>query len=224
MRNRIIGRTPGNAWESRAEPDERAKLEQRIRTLCEAGDVGHAVEAALTGYGPEIMRMISSLMKDPEQARDVFAAFSEALLLDLSGFRWESSFRTWAFQIARHACYRHHRSAASREEPVTHRKLERSARERSRTHPWLRSDVKSRFRQLRGRLDPQEQLVLTLRIDRGLPWPEVVRALAAPGEELTAEQLGRRAAVLRQQFQRTKARLRQLAREAALVSRESLGA
>jgi RNA polymerase sigma-70 factor (ECF subfamily) len=91
----------------------------------------------------------------------------------------------------------------------------------SRTRPWLRTDVKERIRALRSQLEPYEQTLLELRIDRRLSWTDVAKRLADAEEPLSPEALARRAAVLRQQFQRIKARLRTLAREAELLSRES---
>ena len=63
---------------------------------------------------------------------------------------------------------------------------------------------------------PLEQRILTLRIQDGLSWNEV--ALAMAGHELEAEDLKHRAAVLRQQYQRLKVHLRELAIDASLIS------
>lgn len=94
------------------QPREREALEQLIRELCRQGDVGGAVETALAGYGTELPRLMGSILKDPERTRE---AFSELLVKDLPAFRWQSSFRTWAYQLAR----RHSAVGAAREVPVT---------------------------------------------------------------------------------------------------------
>jgi RNA polymerase sigma-70 factor (ECF subfamily) len=204
------------------QPEEREVLEQRIHELCERGDVGRAVEAALGGYGPELMRLFVSLLKDMERAREAYGIFSEALLMDLAGFRWESSFRTWAHRVARNVAYRMATAPAGRELPVSQGALEQHVHhDWSRTRPWLRTDIKERIRALRSQLEPYEQTLLELRIDQRMSWTDVARRLSGPGEPVTPEALARRSAVLRQQFQRIKARLRALAREAELLSRES---
>ncbi|MFP2932695.1 RNA polymerase sigma factor [Pyxidicoccus sp. 3LG] len=203
------------------EPEEREAVEQRIRELCQQGDVGRAVEVALSGYGEELMRLLTSLLRDPERAREAYAIFSESLLMDLPGFRWECTFRTWAHRVARNVAYRLASAPAGREMPVSHGAFDHHAHhDWSRTRPWLRTDIKERIRALRSRLEPHEQTILELRVDQRLSWTDVARRMAEPGETLTPEVLTRRAAVLRQQFQRIKARLRQLAREAELLSRE----
>ena len=202
--------------------EQREALEQRIREFCLRGDVGRAVEEALAGYGPEFMRLLASLLRDAERAREAYAIFSETLLMDLPSFRWESSFRTWAHRVARNVAYRFAASPAGREVPVSQGAFAQQVHhEWSRTHPWLRTDIKERFRALRSQLEPREQLLLELRVDRRMSWTDVAKQLAEPDEPMTSEALARRAAVLRQQFQRIKARLRALAREAELVSRES---
>jgi RNA polymerase sigma-70 factor (ECF subfamily) len=202
--------------------DERDALEQRIHQFCEEGDVGRAVEEALSGYGAELMRLLASLLNDKERAREAYAIFSETLLMDLPSFRWESSFRTWAHRVARNVAYRLAAAPSGRELPVSHGAFDHHVHhEWSRTRPWLRTDIKERIRALRSQLEPYEQTLLELRIDRRMSWTDVAKRLADPDEPTTPEALARRAAVLRQQFQRIKARLRTLAREAELLSRES---
>lgn len=201
------------------EPSVRQALEHRIRDCCQRGDIGQAVATALEGYGPEFMRLLNSILHDRERARDAYSAFSERLLIDLPTFRWDCSFRTWAYQVARHIAYRMISSPTAREQPVSHGAFRQEAQpERSRTSPWIQTTVKARFRLLREQLTPHEQAILLLRVDRRLSWLEVARAMATPGEELTSGALNRKAAVLRQQFQRIKDRLRELAWEAELLS------
>jgi RNA polymerase sigma-70 factor (ECF subfamily) len=203
----------------RMQPSEREALEQRIQQLCRDGDVGGAAEAALAGYGPELLRLMGSILKDPERTRDAFSDFSEVLVKDLPAFQWKSSFRTWAYQVARHLAWRHAMGSGRREVPMTRDAFtQEPQRVRSQTQPWLQTTVKERFRRLRSRLSPYEQTLLALRVDRRLSWEEVARELAPPSERLTADELRRRVAVLRQQFQRIKARLRELAEEEHLLS------
>lgn len=202
--------------------NERDALEQRIHHFCQEGQVGRAVEEALSGYGAELMRLLSSLLNDRERAREAYAIFSEALLVDLPSFRWESSFRTWAYRVARNVAHRLAAAPAGREVPVSQGAFEHHAHhDWSRTRPWLRTDIKDRIRAMRTQLEPYEQRLLELRIDRRMSWTDVARQMTGPGEPMTSEALARRAAVLRQQFQRIKTHLRALAREAELLSRES---
>ncbi|MCP3144102.1 RNA polymerase sigma factor [Pyxidicoccus xibeiensis] len=200
-------------------PGEREVLEQRIRHACARGEVGEAVALALEGYGPEIHRLLESILRDLDRARDAYCDFSESLLRDLPAFRWESSFRTWAYCVARNVAYRLAASSSRRDGQESLRVVEELPHaERSRTNPWLRSSVKERFRGLREQLAPHERTILELRVDLRLSWLDIARRLAPPGGPPTPEALHRKSAVLRQQFRSLKQRLRELADEERLLS------
>ena len=72
---------------------------------------------------------------------------------------------------------------------------------RSSTEVWLRTEVKTAVQRLRERLDPDDQTLLVLRIDRRLDWRDVARVMET-GE-----------ATLRKRYERLKRRLREMARE-----------
>lgn len=200
----------------------REQVEAQIHTDCVRGEYGEAVELAMRAYGPEIRRLMASVLHHPELAKDAFSLFSENLLKGLPGFRWESSFRTWAYRLARNACYHQLHSPASREQPVSEPAANEALRQRTDTQPWRRTLVKERFRALREQLEPHERMLLMLRVDQRLPWTEIARVMAEPDEPATRDALARRAAALRQQFQRVKTRLRALAIEQGVISVERL--
>lgn len=203
---------------------ERERLEQEIRELCQRGDTGRAVERVLQGYGMEIMRLIASVMHNPEQAKDAFSLFSENLLKGLPGFRWESSLRTWAYRLARNACYQLGHAPTARELPVTDSSLpEQPQAVRSDTHPWQRTSVKERFRALRDSLEPEERMILMFRVDQKLAWTEVARVMWDSDEPPTDAALNRKATSLRQQFQRIKTHLRTMALEQGLLEQDDAG-
>jgi len=199
--------------------DERERLEREIQELSRGGDVAGAVERALQGYGQEILRLMTAMLHDTDRGRDAFGVFSENLLRGLPGFRWESSFRTWAYRLARNACVQVLRAPAlRREQPMSLSAIpEQPFAARSDTRPWQRTSVKERFRALRESLEPQERLLLSLRVDQRLSWEEVARVMAEGEETPRAGELKRRAAALRQQFQRVKEHLRTLAEREGLV-------
>lgn len=201
--------------------NDRERVEREIRELCQRGDIGGAVERALQGYGMEIMRLMASVLHNPELAKDAFSVFCESLLKGLPSFRWESSFRTWAYRLARNACYQLVHSPAARETPVSASGIpEAPLRQRSDTRPWQRTSVKERFRQLRESLDPDDRMLLLLRVDQRLPWTEVARVMWDSDEEPTSAAITRKATALRQQFQRVKAHLRQMAIEQGLLEQD----
>ncbi len=199
---------------------QRALVERSLQELCARGEVRLAVEGALEVYGAEIQRLLAAVLRhEPELARDAYSLFCESLLRDLPAFRWESSFRTWAFRVARNLAYRLASSPVRREQSLSQGVCEQVAHaERTPTVPWLRTSIKARFRDLHEKLDPDERLLLVLRVDRRLSWLDVAREMAGPGEAPPSALLQRKAAVLRQQFRHLKERLRALAREDLLLS------
>jgi RNA polymerase sigma-70 factor (ECF subfamily) len=63
---------------------------------------------------------------------------------------------------------------------------------------------------LRESLDHEEQTLLILRVDKGMPWEDVAEVMRADGEPATP-------AALRKRFERLKEKLGRLAREQGLI-------
>src|SRR5205814_9424100 len=91
---------------------------------------------------------------------------------------------------------------------------------RSRTQPWLRTDVKDRFRALRESLDPDDRALLILRVDRALSWQDIARVTL--GDE-AVDEVGqqREVARLTNRFRLLKEESRRRAQEAGLLDGES---
>jgi RNA polymerase sigma-70 factor (ECF subfamily) len=203
--------------------NERVTVEREIHALCDEGDIGGAVERTLQLYGREILRLMHSVLHQPDLARDAFSVFSENLMKGLPAFRWESSLRTWAYRVARNACYQVMHAPSTREQPMSLSALPEAVQySRTETHPWQRTSVKDRFRELRERLKPEERMLLMLRVDQRLSWTEIARVMAEQDEEkVGSTELARRAAALRQQFQRLKTHLRELAMQEGLLASDA---
>ncbi|MDY7228087.1 RNA polymerase sigma factor [Hyalangium rubrum] len=200
---------------------DRERVEQEVRELCQSGDIGRAVERTLQGYGMEIMRLMASVLHNPELAKDAFSVFCESLLKGLPAFRWESSLRTWSYRLARNACYQLAHAPAARETPVSSSGIpDEALKHRSDTRPWQRTSVKERFRALRESLEPEERMLLLLRVDQRLAWTEVARVMWDEDTAPTSAALSRKATALRQQFQRIKAHLRTLALQQGLIDQD----
>lgn len=198
-------------------PIERHRLEQEIRGLLAEGRVDRASTIAIEVCEMEITRWLKGLLGDEITAREVFCTFCEDLWKGLPNFRWQSSLRTWTYQLARNAAWRHLRSA-SPEQPMGDALPDEPIQQpRSRTRPWLRTDVKSAFARLREMLDPEDRTLLLLRVDGRMQWDEVARVMSDAQKPLPAEALRKRAAVLRQQFHRIKVQLREMAEAQGLL-------
>jgi len=205
------------------EPHEREHLEASIRRLAEAGDLTAAAEVALRGYGREIFEFLAALHRQGDDASEVFSLFAEGLWRGLPRFGWRSSFRTWAYGVARKASLRFRRDARRRAAraaplPESSRLGAIVAEVRTETLPYLRTDRKSRFALLRESLPPEDQTLLMLRVDRQLSWLDLARVLHEDDESpLEGEALKREAARLRKRFQLLKEKLYELGRREGLV-------
>lgn len=186
-------------------------LDERVKALLAAGDTRPAATALIEELGPRITGLLRSVLRNDADAADAFSAFCEHAWRGIGTFRWESSLRTWAFKIAWNAAQNVRDQAWNRlgrpfatgeaskvAQQVWTRTVERVERQRDRL------DV------LREALSPEEQTLLSLRIDQGLSWDEIADVLSAGDAPIEA-------AALRKRFERLKDRLGKLARERGLL-------
>ena len=189
-----------------AEPD----IEPRIRASCEAGCWDDATTLALQTYGPELMSYLVAILRNASDADDVFGVVSEELWGGLRTFRWESSLRTFAYVIARNAAFKQLRDPGRRRkvEPLSCSSAEAVvAQVRSQTVTYLRTETKDKIANLRAALDPEDQTLLILRVNRQLAWRDIAQILAED-DAVDDASLDREASALRKRFERLKAELR----------------
>src|SRR5262245_29919436 len=189
--------------------------EEQIRSRFDAGDFAGAATVALERYGSEILGFFVSLHGHETDANDLFSAFCEEMWKALPRFGWMSSFRTWAYAIARHTSSRFLRSPERRAQhhvPLSAvPELARvEARIRTQTAAHLRSEVSERVAKLRTELSREDQMILVLRVDRKLSWNEIAR-VTLEGETLSSEEIKRESARLRKRFELIKTKLTALA-------------
>jgi RNA polymerase sigma-70 factor (ECF subfamily) len=201
--------------------DKRKAAEQAVHAACSAGDFDGATTAALNGFGGEIFGFLVDRLGSESDASEVFSEFVEDLWRGLPAFEWRSTLRVWAYVLARNAANRYARNPArraSRNVPLSQAPLvaETALHVRTRTSLYLRSEVKSAAQRLRQALAPDDQLLLSLRIDKGLSWPEIAEILEQDCN-VDGRARSRAAARLRQRFQSLKARLRRQAQAAGLI-------
>lgn len=195
--------------------------EQELRCAWDNADFRAVTTLALERYGPEILGVLAAKLRSASDAADVFSLFAEDLWRGLPGFQWRCTLRAWAHRIARNAAIRWATAGERRPERNVSMEqggvLELAERVRSSTLVHLRSEVKSEVRRLREELPELEQMLLILRVDKALEWPEIAAALA--DGDLDADELKREAARLRKRFQLVTEKLRDLARERGILDR-----
>ena len=188
----------------------RAALEDAIREHASAGRFEEAATTALKGYGGELLGYLHAVAPSPSDADDVFSDLCEAVWRQLPNFGFRSSFRTWAYSVARNLLRDHRRAANRRRRRIaTSGAVSQIADEiRSSTPQHLKSTAKSKLQLLREALEPDDRTLLVLRIDRGLSWNEIAIVLAE--DEPDEADIPRLSARARKRFERIKARLTEL--------------
>jgi RNA polymerase sigma-70 factor (ECF subfamily) len=178
----------------------------------------------MKGYGNEILGFLNARLGSESDGREVFSTFAEDFWTGLSNFNWRCSMRVWAYTLARNAANRYathpQRRAERNLELWTHDHLsELRANVRSVTKLYRRTETKDRFQALREQLDPEDQMLLILRVDRGMAFRDL--AFAMTGDlELDDVALEREVARLRKAFERIKTELRRMASAQGLMGDE----
>lgn len=187
-------------------------IDARIHRLLLDGHVRDAAGLVVREFGPAIYGLLQALFrKQPDLADDAFSCFAENLVRGVGSFRGESSVRTWSYCIARNAAVSVARDGWRRlGRRLATREAERLAEE-VRTRSALREERKAdALAPLRDALDPDEQLLLTLRLDERLPWDDVAEILSSGGDLVTA-------IAVRRRYTRIKERLGEAARAQGLL-------
>lgn len=187
-----------------------------VLALVAVGDLDAATAVTLRRYGTELLGFLHAISKTPQDADDAWSVLSVAIWRGLPGFAARSTLRTWLYVLARRALARATRRQQRDVVPLSQASaIERMAAEVHATSMRHLGPVRDRFGELRAALDPDDQILLVLRIDRDLPWRDIAEVIATDDEA----DLDKLAATLRKRFERVKIQVRALARAAGLTPR-----
>src|ERR1043165_1384505 len=145
----------------------------------QARDPQHTVEEVRQDYGAEIFGWMLATLSSDTDAADAFSLFSEDLWKSLARHQGRCSMRTWCYMLARCAVSRvlearaGGRTVALSDAPISGV----APQVREATLSYLRTDVKRRVRSLREQLDPDDQMLLVLRVDKDLGWRDIAIVL-----------------------------------------------
>jgi len=200
-------------------------VESEIRAAWEAGDHARAATRVLEAHGDELLSFLVARLRSDSDGQEAFSMFAEDLWQGLPGFGWRCSIRTWAYTLARNAASRYARAPQQRaaRNLTLSRHAELSAlvdRVRTRTQIHQRTDVKSKMREIRERLAPDDQMLLVLRIDRDLAWRDLAQVMLGDSDALDEGAIDREAARLRKRFERLKLELKRMAQDEGLIRRD----
>ena len=198
---------------------DRSKIEDRIRELVHRGERRGAIQLAVESFGGEVAGWLAAVLSSESDTSETYSLFLEDLCKGISKFRWESSFRTWAYRVARNAALRFLRNRArGRGGRACAEELPAAAR--TETKPWQRTEIKTGFADLLQSLEPKDRMILILRVDRGMSWDDVASVVSDAEGSAQARGGPLRSAAVRQRFMRIKRRLRRLATSRGLIPLE----
>ncbi len=194
----------------------RAGAQPFLRKACRRSDAepplarreSSRTRATAPCLGARVLGYLAAVLRDEASAGDVFSMFCEDRWRGMPGFRRECSVRAWAYRIAWHAALRHLRDPYRKHTRglATGEVEKLAASLRTTTAMHLRPAARGALVELRALLDPEDQTLLILRVDRDLSWTEIARVL------------GDSEATLRKRFERLKARLRREASARGLIA------
>ena len=166
----------------RPEPaDAAGPLDDRVRGLLAAEDGRGAATEALRELGPPVLRYLRAVLRDEEDAAEAFSRFAERLWRGLPGWRGER-LRPWAFRIAWSSALDVHGEAWRRRVRRFESGEASALAKEIRTRTLVRVErQRTALEKLREALSPDEQSLLTLRIEEGLGWEDGPRRPARDG-------------------------------------------
>jgi RNA polymerase sigma-70 factor (ECF subfamily) len=195
------------------------KDEVELQALAQRGRYDAAATLAIQVYGGELLGFLVNVTGSESDAAEVFSQLAEDMWRGLPAFEFRCSMRTWLYLIARHAVARFRRTPWHRAECRAGDDDALNAlvaRTRTLTQPWLKTDVKDRWRSLREALDTDDRSLLVLRVDRKMEWKEIARITLGEASP-DAAALTREGDRLKKRFQLLKDDLRRRARAAGLI-------
>ena len=188
-------------------------LDAELRELVKQGEIDRATDRALRAYGPELIGWLCAISASEADAYDAFSWMSEELWKSLRRYQGGCSLRAWCYMLARQGAARVRARQAQRiEDAVSSLSsiLQTAGQIWSTTRrEQTRNEII--YTEIRQTLDAEDQMLLVLRVDRDLSWREI--AIIILGDATGEDELTRKAATLRKQFERVKAHLRDLASE-----------
>ncbi|MGA9885646.1 MAG: sigma-70 family RNA polymerase sigma factor [Candidatus Acidiferrales bacterium] len=158
----------------------KAAEEQALVRKAQAGD-RLAFDELVRRYDRDVLRLALNLVRQPDEARDVYQESFLRCYRNLHRFRFECSFYTWLYRIVTNVALDHLRRRNTRREEqapelpngdgVTHDFFDRQAEERASASPekqLLGQELASQIRDAMKLLSPRERTVFELKHYHGL--------------------------------------------------------
>ncbi|MEJ5366802.1 MAG: sigma-70 family RNA polymerase sigma factor [Bryobacteraceae bacterium] len=152
-----------------------------------------AFERLVRSYDQQVLRLAMNLLRNADDARDVYQETFLRVYRNLGSFRFDCNFSTWLYRIATNLCLDHLRKRkVRRTEPATVdteegevNRLEAVPEARPAGDPQravLNRELRSSIEQALNALTPRERLVFELRHYQGMRLREIGEALGSSEE------------------------------------------
>ncbi len=166
--------------------------EAALIRAAQSGDAG-AFERLVRAYDQQVLRLAMNLLRDPEDAHDVYQETFLRVFRNLGSFRFDCSFSTWLYRIATNLCLdllrkrkirRPEPSVVETEDGMMDR-LEALPEARPAGDPQraaLNRELRASIERALGALTPRERLVFELRHYQGMRLREIGETLGTSEE------------------------------------------
>jgi RNA polymerase sigma-70 factor (ECF subfamily) len=157
---------------------EPARDEAALIRAAQRGDQD-AFGELVRAYDRAVLRLAMNLLRNPEDARDVYQEAFLRVYKNLHSFRFDCSFHTWLYRIVTNLCLDHLRRRKVRREEPTEIETADGPLDRVRNFPeergegdpersLLSQELHDRIQHVLGGLTPRERMVFELRHFQGL--------------------------------------------------------
>jgi RNA polymerase sigma-70 factor (ECF subfamily) len=172
--------------------DEAPVDETELIRAAQAGDTS-AFEELVRAYDQSVLRLALSMLRSPEDARDVYQETFLRVFRNLSQFRFDCSFHTWLYRIATNLCLDQLRRRKVRKEEPTVMPTPEGTLDRLDATPETRVEgdplrhlfsgqIRKRVKDALADLTPRERLVFELRHYEGMRLRKIGEVLGTSEE------------------------------------------
>lgn len=140
---------------------------------------GDAFASLVEAYDNNVLRIAYNLLRNEEEARDIYQEAFLRVFKNLDNFRFDCAFHTWLYRIVTNLCLDHLRRrkvrkedySAQRIDSATTNAVERVEEHRASSDPQrhlISKQLGERIRQALESLSPRERMVFELRHYQGM--------------------------------------------------------
>lgn len=166
--------------------------EAALIRAAQGGDQG-AFEQLVRMYDQSVLRLAMNLLRNPEDAQDVYQEAFLRVHRNLGNFRFDCSFHTWLYRIVTNLCLDHLRKRKVRKEETTVVTTAEGPLDRMDTVTEERADgdpqrhlfsrqLRTRVKEILAELTPRERMVFELRHFQGMRLRAIGEALGTTEE------------------------------------------